>query len=91
MAANENALTQPTFELGISGIIHNVFQSDYTIKQIFKKNCWQKINYFPREGKFHEDIVCLFVEPFPYRLFNNAWVAGYCFDFWRGLIMLCYV
>ena len=28
MAANENALTQPKSELGISGIIHNVFQGD---------------------------------------------------------------
>ena len=28
MAANENALTQPKFELGISAIIHNVFQGD---------------------------------------------------------------
>ena len=25
MAANENALTQPKFELGITGIIHNLF------------------------------------------------------------------
>ena len=28
MAANEIALTQPKFELGITGIIHNVFQGD---------------------------------------------------------------
>ena len=28
MAANEDALTQPKFELGITGIIHNVFQGD---------------------------------------------------------------
>ena len=28
MAANENALTQPKFELEISGIIHNAFQGD---------------------------------------------------------------
>ena len=28
MAANENALTQPKFELGIIGIIHNVFQGN---------------------------------------------------------------
>ena len=36
IAANENALTQPKFELGITGhgIIHNVFQGDYTTKQI---------------------------------------------------------
>ena len=28
MAANENALTQPKFDLGICGIIQNVFQGD---------------------------------------------------------------
>ena len=28
MAANENALTQPKFELGITGTIHKVFQGD---------------------------------------------------------------
>ena len=28
MAAIENALTQPKFELGICGIIQNVFQDD---------------------------------------------------------------
>ena len=28
MAANENALTQPKFDLGICGIIKNVFQGD---------------------------------------------------------------
>ena len=49
MAANENALTQPKFELGITGIIHNVFQGDQTTKQIFKKNLG-KIDYFSREG-----------------------------------------
>ena len=32
MAANENDLTQPKFELGITGIIHNVFQGDLTTK-----------------------------------------------------------
>ena len=31
MPANENA--QPKFELGIFGIIQNVFQGDYTTKQ----------------------------------------------------------
>ena len=35
ITANENALTQPKFELGICGIIHNVFQGDYTTKQFF--------------------------------------------------------
>ena len=33
VAANANALTQPKFELGITGIIHNVFQGDKTTKQ----------------------------------------------------------
>ena len=58
MAANENALTQSKFELGITGIIHNVFQGDYTKNN---ENCWKKFNYFPREGggeplhgKFHD-------------------------------------
>ena len=49
MAANENALTQPKFELGITGIINNVFQGDQTTKQIFLK-LLEKIDYFPREG-----------------------------------------
>ena len=49
MAANENALTQPKFELGITGIKHNVFQMDYTTKQIFFK-LLEKNYYFPREG-----------------------------------------
>ena len=33
MAANEEALTQPKFELGITGIIENLFQGDKTTKQ----------------------------------------------------------
>ena len=37
MAANENGLTQPKFELGIFGIIQNVFQRAYTTKQRFEK------------------------------------------------------
>ena len=37
MPANENALTQPKFELGICGIIQDVFQGDYTTKQKFEK------------------------------------------------------
>ena len=37
MPANENALTQPKFELGIYGIIQDVFQGDYTTKQKFEK------------------------------------------------------
>ena len=32
MPANENALTQPKFDLGIYGIIQDVFQGDYTTK-----------------------------------------------------------
>ena len=37
MAAKENALTEPNFELWISGIIQNVFQGDYTTEQKFEK------------------------------------------------------
>ena len=70
MAANENALTQPKFELGISGIIHNVFQGDQTTKQILKKIVGKQIIIFhatlvlmvllvgggvPLHGKFHEN------------------------------------
>ena len=44
MAANENALTQPKFELGISGIIHNVIQG--TTKKIFLKIVGKKIIIF---------------------------------------------
>ena len=36
MPTNENALTQPNFELGICGIIQDVFQGDYTTKQNFE-------------------------------------------------------
>ena len=50
MPANENALTQPKFELGISGIIHNVFQGDWTKKQIFKKIVGQKLIIFHGRG-----------------------------------------
>ena len=60
MAANENALTQPKFELGITGIIHNLFQGDTTTKQIFLKIVLQKLIIFhgrgagvPLHGKFH--------------------------------------
>ena len=37
MHANEHALTQPKFELGICGIIQVVFQGDYTTTQKFEK------------------------------------------------------
>ena len=47
MADNENALTQPKFDLGICGIIQNVFQGGYTTKQKIE-NCWKDINHFPR-------------------------------------------
>ena len=33
MAANENALTQPKVELGITGIIQNVFKCDQTTER----------------------------------------------------------
>ena len=46
MAANENALTQPKFELGNTGIKQNVFLGVLTTKQKIE-NCWKKINYFP--------------------------------------------
>ena len=36
MAANENALTQLKFKLGITGIIQNVFQGVYTKRQKIK-------------------------------------------------------
>ena len=49
MPANENTLTQPKVELGICGIIQDVFQGDYTTQKKLK-NCWKKINYFPRDG-----------------------------------------
>ena len=48
-ATNENALTQPKFEIGITGIIQNVFQGDYTTKQK-QTIVGKQINYFPREG-----------------------------------------
>ena len=47
MAANENALK---LELGISGIIHNVFQGDQTAKQIFKKKFGKKLIIFHGRG-----------------------------------------
>ena len=37
MPANENALTQLKFYIGICGIIQDVFQGDYTTKQKFEK------------------------------------------------------
>ena len=33
----QSALTQPKFELGICGIIQDVFQGNYTTKQKFEK------------------------------------------------------
>ena len=65
MTANDNAPTQPKFNLGITGIIHNVFQSDQTTKQKNEK-LLENNNDFPREGggggwglplhgKFHEN------------------------------------
>ena len=49
MPTNENALTRPKFELGICGIIQDVFQGYYTTKQTIEK-LLKKINYFPREA-----------------------------------------
>ena len=51
MAANGNALTQPKFELGISGIIHNVFQ---TTKQKMLKTVGKKLIIFHLHA---EDII----------------------------------
>ena len=80
MAANENAPTQPTFELGISGIIHNVFQGDKTTKHKFEK-------LFPREGagvtlhgKFHENNI-FFFETFP-----NSCIYLACKQFFKVFI-----
>ena len=55
MAAYENALTQPKFELCICGIIQNMFQGDYTTKQKFEIFL-EKNNYLPREGAGSEEI-----------------------------------
>ena len=60
MADSEIALTQPKFKLGITSIIQNVFQGDYTTKQ---KHCWKKKlivfqgrgQGLPLRGKFHEN------------------------------------
>ena len=71
MDANENALTQPKFELWICGFIQSVFQGDYTTKQKFKKIVGRKINYFPREGGGYPsmensmEIINILFEPFP--------------------------
>ena len=62
MAANENALTQPKFELGITGIIHNMFQGDQTTKQIFKNIVGKKLIIF--------QIIIIFLEPFPNELYG---------------------
>ena len=44
MAANENALTQPKFELGITDIIHNVFQGLHSWGPDASYQ-WSEINY----------------------------------------------
>ena len=60
--ANENALTQPKFELGICGIIQDVFQGDYSIKQNLEKLLEKNLLFstggergggVPLHGKFH--------------------------------------
>ena len=42
MAVNENALTQPKFQLGITGIVHNVFGAirpqNRFLKKLLEKN-----------------------------------------------------
>ena len=72
MDTNENALNQPKFELGIYGIIQDVFQGDYTIKQNLKIVGKKLIIFHGRgagvgllfHGKFHENNF-IFLEPFP--------------------------
>ena len=69
MPANENALTQPKFELGICGIIQNLFQGDYTTIQKIEK-LLGKFSLFstgggrggeePLHGKFHGNIYLFF-------------------------------
>ena len=44
MTANESAQTQPKFELGITGIIQNVFQGNQTTKEKIEK-LLGKINF----------------------------------------------
>ena len=51
--------TQPKFELGICGIIQNVFQDDKTIEQKFEKLLEKKL-------LFSIEIINIFLEPFPY-------------------------
>ena len=72
MAANENALTQPKFELGIVVSYKMCFRAILPQKQNLK-NCWKKINYFPREGggKFHENNL-IFLEAFPQCLLHSV-------------------
>ena len=69
MPANENALTQPKFELGICGIIQDVFQGDYTTKQKFEKLLEKIIIIFHGRGypsmENSMKIVNIYFEPFP--------------------------
>ena len=64
MAANENVLTQPKFELGITGIIQMCFRA---IRPQNKKNEKLLEKLFSTEGgggtppwKFHENIFFVF-------------------------------
>ena len=70
MPTDENALTQTKFELGISGIIHNVFQGDQTTRRNFFKIVGNKLIIFHGKvgggvhlhGKFHGNIF-FFLKP----------------------------
>ena len=60
MAADENALTQPKFELGICGMIQDVFQVDYTTKQKFEKLLAKNL-LFSTENSM--EIIIFFLKP----------------------------
>ena len=70
MTANENAITQPKFELGITGIIQKCVSELLDHKTEKLENCWKKINFFPQEGGGYPSmenstqIINIF-EPFP--------------------------
>ena len=71
MAANENALTQPKYELGICSIIQNVFQGDYTtkpkIEKLLEKNLLFPMGGYPSMENSMK-INNIYFEPFPYWL-----------------------
>ena len=62
MPANENALTQTKFDLGICGIIQDVFPGDYTTKQKFEINFFETFPKSNYQDMYHSDILCPFCE-----------------------------